>query len=107
MPRTDGVATPEPTTGESALTYSWLRQSPGLAGNSPGLFTRLWAETRDGMRKRHNVRQQLIHMTDWISDYWIARGAKVSSLRTFSGDWNPPEMLRDWPSFDIGRLLTP
>lgn len=101
----EGAAPSGTAITESATTYAWLEKSLGIAGNSPGLFSRLWADIRDRMRRRNAAPPHWAYLTDWESDYWIAAGVKAGMLPTFSLGWGPPNGLSAWPSFDIERLM--
>lgn len=103
----EGAAPSGMAISESATTYAWLEKSLGIAGNSPGPFSRLWVDIRDGMRRRNAASQDFVYATDWVSDYWIASGVKASILPTFGLGWRPPDGLSAWPSFDIERLMNP
>jgi hypothetical protein len=103
MPDGDHSAMPRPTT-ESATTYVWLEGSLGLAGSESDLVKSRWRDVRDGMRGRAEV-TQVVSAVDWISDFWLAKGAKRSPLATFAPAWDPPDELSGWPSFGIERLM--
>jgi len=103
----EGAAPSGMAISESAATYAWLEKSLSIAGNSSGLFSRLWADIRDRMRRRNAASQDFVYATDWVSDYWIASGVKQNILPTFGLGWRPPDGLSAWPSFDIERLMGP
>jgi len=37
---------------------------------------------------------------NWISDPWVARGVKPTTVRvTVAPSWDPPDLLDEWPTF--------
>lgn len=89
---------------ESAASFGWVARTVGLfPGPGSGVATETWQSVRDRMRVP--VDQSVTFSHDWISDPWVARGAKQTVLVTVAPFWDPPDALDEWPNFDAERLI--
>lgn len=94
---------------ESAATLKWLTALLGLdaAGDDEPVLA-AWIGVRDRMRQRADGGQLILQTVDWISDYWIARGARpVPAIGQLAPTWMPPERLTDWPDFGVRTAIAP
>ncbi len=79
---------------ESARSFFWLSTSIGIEhGSVPSAAKNLWDEISKEMLSRT---QSFMYEQDWLSDFWVARGSKITT-QFLVPTWNPPESLDDWP----------
>jgi len=90
---------------ESAATFKWLVALLGLNGNDEAEpVPCAWSEVRAAMRCLSTSGPMILQSVDWVSDFWLARGAvRVPQLHLFpqfAPIWMPPENITHWPTFD-------
>jgi hypothetical protein len=95
---------------ESAATFKWLLAQIGLEGSDTvGPVRSAWNDARTTMLSWSSGGQQILQEVDWISDFWIARGAvPVADLGQFAPlapVWMPPEDITHWPAFDVEDVV--
>jgi len=81
---------------ESAISFNWLKEQVGLGNNSGSQTIEIWERIKKQMR---NVDQVVVSLQDWVSDYWICKGAQVNPH--FAAKWMPPDDLDEWPMMDV------
>lgn len=81
---------------ESAVSFKWLKEQVILGNNPNSQAIEIWERIKKQMR---NVDQVVISLQDWISDYWICKGAQVQL--NFAAKWAPPDDLDEWPTMDV------
>jgi hypothetical protein len=94
---------------ESAATLKWLMAQLGLdAPGDDGPVRSAWSGVREAMQARTEGGQRIVQAVDWISDYWIARGAlPVPGMGQLAPVWMPPDGLGEWPGFGVGAAIAP
>ena len=84
---------------ESAASFKWLFESLALdSDDSP--CREAWARVSQSMRA---TSQYFVSTQDWISDFWICKGAK-SGWGGLMPTWNPPERIDAWQTVSHDRL---
>jgi hypothetical protein len=93
---------------ESAATFKWLVAQLGLDQNDPtGPVSSAWSDALTTMRRASSSGQRIVQSVDWISDFWVARGAAPALfLGSLAPTWMPPAEITHWPAFDAEDLVT-
>jgi hypothetical protein len=101
------MQTPHQSANESAATFKWLVAQLGLdRKDETGPIRSAWNDVRTRMRRASSNGQQILQPVDWISDFWVTRGAvPVSDLDEFAPAWMPPEDITHWPAFDVEDVV--
>jgi hypothetical protein len=80
---------------ESAITFALFSSTLGTTKqDGPRSAWQLWDRTRRQML--HGTGQVILQEVDWISDFWLARGSRITA-GILAPTWNPPTSLEDWP----------
>jgi hypothetical protein len=80
---------------ESAISFNWLREQAGLDVPT-GKVSATWDRIKTQMR---NMDQVIVSTQDWVSDYWICKGAQIKTV--FAAKWEPPDELDAWPVMEL------
>ncbi|MBB5629953.1 hypothetical protein [Sphaerisporangium krabiense] len=87
---------------ESSASFTWLAAALGLRpGRGP--VAEAWADTRDTMREPRN--QSVAYPTDWTSDPWLARGARITGAGMITPCWAPPDGIDEWTAPDVTGVV--
>jgi hypothetical protein len=85
---------------ESAATFKWLAAQLGLDRGDKTAIRAAWKQARKIMLCESSSGQIIDQPVNWISDFWIARGAKSGPvLHHLAPEWVPPMDITHWPSF--------
>jgi hypothetical protein len=95
-----------PAVNESAATFKWLTATLGLdVENDASPVRSAWNGVRAGMLMSAGSGQHILQSVDWISDYWVARGAVPAiPLGQLAPAWMPPAGIDQWPLFEVEEL---
>ena len=78
---------------ESAVTFAWLSDLCGAAGDgSSGEAQALWDAVAQEMFGRT---QMIVYGQEWTSDFWLARGTRIAS-GMLGPKWDPPRLVAEW-----------
>src|SRR5215471_15236352 len=88
------------STNESAATLKWLVAQLGIHNNTgdAAVFRSAWNDVRTAMLRESQSGKLIVQSVDWVSDFWLARGA-VPAIGQLAPKWMPPEAIDDWPTF--------
>jgi hypothetical protein len=101
------MATQQDHPNESAATCQWLVTQLGLDKNNETSPVRsAWNEVRTKMYQQSTNSPLILESVDWVSDFWVARGA-VSAwpLNNLAPTWMPPDEIDQWPVFDVEEVI--
>jgi hypothetical protein len=93
---------------ESAATFKWLVARLGLGqSDRTGPVWSAWNDVLMTMRRASSSGQQILQSVDWISDFWVTRGAMPALIPgALAPTWMPPAEITHWPAFDAEDLVT-
>jgi hypothetical protein len=102
------MATQQNNLNESAATYRWLVTQFSLDKNDGTTRVRsAWNDVRTRMHQQSTNGQLILESVDWVSDFWIARGAvTVWPIDNLAPTWMPPDEIEHWPVFDVEDVIT-
>ena len=91
---------------ESAATLRWLVTHFGMEGADGGPVQSAWNEARSAMRQVTSGGQLIMQSVDWVSDFWLTRGA-ATTVVGLAPRWMPPDDIDQWPAFDVQSAIAP
>lgn len=102
------MVTPQQDPNESAATLQWLVARLGLnTGDDTGPVRPAWIDVRTRMRRASASGQTILQSVDWVSDFWIARGAvPTPAVSQLAPTWMPPDEIDHWPRFDVEDVVS-
>jgi len=95
-------------TNESAATLKWLVAQLGFhnTGDAAAIKS-AWDEVRTTMLQQAQSGQLIVQAVDWVSDFWLARGAvPVPGIEELAPTWMPPNAIDDWPTFGAEDIVS-
>lgn len=103
------IVTGQTDQNESAATLRWLVGQLGLdVGDDTNRVRSEWTDVRMAMLQQSASGQRILESVDWVSDFWLTRGAVTTSLiNQLAPVWMPPDEIDHWPSFDVRDALAP
>jgi hypothetical protein len=96
------------TTNESAATFRWLAERLGVDDTDDANPVRAaWNDVHTEMNRQAANGQIILQAVDWVSDFWIARGAVPSAINQLAPSWMPPDDIDHWPDFQAADAISP
>ena len=101
------MASQQDHVNQSAATCQWLLTQLSLDKNADTSRVRsAWDDVRTRMLREANNGQLIVQPVDWISDFWVARGAVIPwPLSNLAPRWMPPDEIDRWPTFDVDKVI--
>lgn len=95
------------SSNESAATLAWLFKTLHLDQDEAASPLRsAWNDIRERMLRSSRGGQLILQSVDWVSDFWLARGAIASPWgSSFAPNWMPPARIEDWPTFGVQDVI--
>lgn len=85
-----------------AQTLAWLSRSlDDLARTGARSPTQEWQALRDELQGRTS---RVISITQWSSDYWIAKSQRAVHGARLTGLWRLPERIDQWSTLELEEL---
>jgi hypothetical protein len=93
---------------ESAATLQWLVDRLGIDSSDDDQPVRTaWSDVRTSMRLASSSGQLILQSVDWVSDFWLARGAVPTPLlNQIAPSWMPPDEIDEWPAWDAEEAIS-
>ena len=93
---------------ESAATLRWLVARLGLDKNDDRSPVRsAWNDVRRLMRGPSSGGQLILQAVDWVSDFWLTRGAvPTPALNQLAPSWMPPDEIDHWSAWEVNEAVS-